>query len=155
MGHHQTLRVDQKIMVSTASYLCALAVVASATLAVDCATVATTMQFKKAPSKFDAVFNTEQGAVVFTVHRKWAPNAADRFYHLLVSKQFVGTVFNRVVPGFVAEFGLSGDPVKDQKWQRIQSRSDPKVKSNTNATIAFATSAIGCVRPPRKGQACP
>merc|ERR1711976_1046728 len=86
---------------------------------------------------------------------KWAPNAADRFYHLLTSNFYVGTVFNRVLPGFVAEFGLSGKPERGQKWQKIIGKADPKVKSNINATIAFATSSVGCVRPPPKGHACP
>lgn len=124
--------------------------------------------FKKAPSKFDAVFTVETAsgeneAVVFTIHREWAPHAADRFYHLLHTQYFQGTRFNRIVPGFVAEFGLTGNPWKDKRWQKTIGKADPLIKigskkvmnSNINGTIAFSTSAFGCVRPPAKGGNCP
>ena len=55
---------------------------------------------------------------------------ADKFYD--------EAAFFRVVPGFVVQFGIAGDPAETQKWS-TPIKDDPVVASNTVGTIVYAT----------------
>ena len=61
----------------------------------------------RAPETFKAKFTTTKGDFVVEVTRAWAPLGADRFYNLVKYHFFDGAAFFRVLPGFVAQFGLS------------------------------------------------
>ena len=63
-----------------------------------------------APEVFRARFDTSKGSFVIEVHRAWAPIGADRFYNLVKNGFYDGTRFFRVRPGFMAQFGLNGNP---------------------------------------------
>src|SRR6266581_4323964 len=63
-----------------------------------------------APATFRARFETGKGAFVIEVQREWAPLGADRFYNLVKSGYYDGTRFFRVIAGFMAQFGIHGDP---------------------------------------------
>src|SRR5438270_12410243 len=65
---------------------------------------------EKAPEKFKAQFDTTKGVFVVDVTRAWSPNGADRSYNLVKNGFFDGVKFFRVVPGFVVELGIHGDP---------------------------------------------
>src|SRR5947208_304958 len=62
---------------------------------------------KKAPQLFNVTFHTTKGDFVVSVHRTWAPRGADRFYNLVKNHFYDGQKVFRVVPGFVAQFGIS------------------------------------------------
>src|SRR5437667_11174 len=64
----------------------------------------------RAPATFRARFETSKGAFVIEVHREWAPHGADRFYNLVKSGYYNDTRFFRVITGFMAQFGIHGDP---------------------------------------------
>ena len=63
----------------------------------------------QAPDSFRARFSTTKGDFVIAVQRAWAPNGADRFYNLVRSGYYDGLRFFRVIPGFMAQFGIHGD----------------------------------------------
>lgn len=63
-----------------------------------------------APEVFQATFSTSEGDFVIEVTRSWAPKEADRFYNLVRSGYYDDTRFYRVVPGFVVQWGPSGNP---------------------------------------------
>lgn len=63
-----------------------------------------------APEVFQATFSTSEGDFIIEVTRSWAPKEADRFYNLVSNNYYNDTRFYRVVPGFVAQFGPSGNP---------------------------------------------
>src|SRR3984957_9650835 len=69
-----------------------------------------------APDVYKVNFDTSRGAIVVEVHRDWAPHGADHLYDLVKAGFFDGDRFFRVVRGFVAQFGINGDPKKDQVW---------------------------------------
>jgi peptidyl-prolyl cis-trans isomerase A (cyclophilin A) len=92
-----------------------------------------------APETFKAVFNTTKGRVVIEVTRSLAPNGADRFYNLVRSGYFTDLAFFRVVPGFMCQFGIHGDPAVSAKWRDANINDDPVKGSNTRGTITFAT----------------
>jgi len=76
---------------------------------------------------------------VVEVTRAWAPRGADRFYALVNQKFFDDSRFFRVVPGFVVQFGLNGDPKRNEPWDSKRLRDDSVTHSNARGTITFAT----------------
>ncbi|MGO8764696.1 MAG: peptidylprolyl isomerase [Limisphaerales bacterium] len=93
----------------------------------------------KAPDTFQAVFDTTKGKFTITVTRSLAPNGADRFYNLVRSGFFKDIAFFRVIPGFMCQFGIHGDPAVSAKWRDAAITDDPVKGSNTRGTITFAT----------------
>jgi len=77
------------------------------------------------------------------VHRDWAPQGADRFYELVNSGYFDGVRFFRVLPGFMAQFGIHGDPKVSAKWRNQNIPDDPVLKSNTRGMLSYATAGPG------------
>src|SRR5262249_23634771 len=75
---------------------------------------------EKAPEVYKANLDTSAGLIVIEVHRAWSPNGADRFYNLVKSGFFDDIRFYRIVPDFMAQFGIHGDPAVNQAWSRSQ-----------------------------------
>jgi peptidyl-prolyl cis-trans isomerase A (cyclophilin A) len=93
----------------------------------------------QAPETFQAQFDTTKGKFTIEVTRSLAPNGADRFYNLVRSGYFTDVEFFRVVPGFMCQFGIHGDPNVSAKWRDANIPDDPVKGSNTRGTITFAT----------------
>jgi homoserine O-acetyltransferase len=91
-----------------------------------------------APRRFDVRLETSQGPIVLAVHRDWAPIGADRFYYLVRNGLLDGDRFFRVLPGFIAQFGLNGDPAVIAQWKHRTMRDDPVRVSNLRGTVAYA-----------------
>ena len=91
-----------------------------------------------APETFQARFETSTGDFVVEVTRAWAPNGVDRFYNLVRNGYYDGVHFFRVMEGFMAQFGMHGDPQINALWARAQIADDPVVESNTRGTITYA-----------------
>ncbi|HWI59504.1 MAG TPA: peptidylprolyl isomerase [Bacillota bacterium] len=94
---------------------------------------------EKAPETFKAQFDTTKGKFTVEVTRSLAPNGADRFYNLVRSGFFKDVAFFRVIPGFMCQFGIHGDPSVSAKWRSAKIPDDPVKGSNTRGTITFAT----------------
>lgn len=93
---------------------------------------------KHAPEVFRVEFDTSKGAFVVEVTRAWAPRGADRFHEVVLRKIYDGARFYRVVPRFVVQFGLKGDPVTDRYWSGLYIPDDPVTQNNTRGTLSFA-----------------
>jgi peptidyl-prolyl cis-trans isomerase A (cyclophilin A) len=94
---------------------------------------------EQAPAAYKAKFDTSKGAFVIEVHRDWAPKGADRFYNLVKNGFFDDTRFFRVVPDFMVQFGLNGDPAIQRNWANANIQDDPKNQSNKKGFVTFAT----------------
>jgi peptidyl-prolyl cis-trans isomerase A (cyclophilin A) len=92
----------------------------------------------KAPDVFKAKFTTTKGSFVIEAHRDWSPNGADRFYNLVKMGFFDDTRFFRAIDGFMVQFGLSGDPAVNAKWQDKNIADDPVKQSNKRGYVTFA-----------------
>jgi len=94
---------------------------------------------EEAPATFRARFETTAGDFVIEVHRDWAPHGADRFYTLVKSGYFDGVRFFRVLSGFMAQFGVHGDPQVTAQWRERRIPDDAVRQSNTRGMVSFAT----------------
>lgn len=92
----------------------------------------------QAPETFKAQFDTTKGKFTIEVTRSLSPNGADRFYNLVRSGYFTDIAFFRVVPNFMCQFGMHGDPAVTAKWSDARILDDPVVGSNKRGTITFA-----------------
>ena len=93
---------------------------------------------KQAPETYRVSFETTKGSFVVEVTRAWAPRGADRFYELVQKQFYDGTCFFRVVPRFIVQFGLKGDPATDGYWSRMYIPDDPVTQNNRRGALAFA-----------------
>jgi peptidyl-prolyl cis-trans isomerase A (cyclophilin A) len=93
---------------------------------------------KTAPDLFKVKFETTAGDFVMEVHRDWSPRGVDRFYNLVNGGYFDGCKFFRVVKGFVAQFGLNGDPKVTAAWQQANIEDEPVKQSNTRGSVCYA-----------------
>jgi peptidyl-prolyl cis-trans isomerase A (cyclophilin A) len=91
-----------------------------------------------APAEYRAIFDTSAGTFVILVHRAWAPRAADRFYNLVKHGFFDDCRFFRVVPRFMVQFGINGDPAVQGPWRIANLTDEPSKESNKRGTISFA-----------------
>jgi len=92
----------------------------------------------KAPDSFQVKFETTRGDFTVTCTRSWAPNGVDRFYNLVKHHYFDGARFFRVVPGFVAQFGISAYPPVNAAWDKATIQDDPVTQKNKRGTLTFA-----------------
>ena len=97
----------------------------------------------RAPAVFKVVFETSAGDFVVEVERDAAPLGADRFYNLVHQGYYDGVRFFRVVPGFVVQFGLSGDPGVAGAWRGARIDDDPVQASNLRGTLTYAMAGPG------------
>lgn len=91
-----------------------------------------------APDLFRAKFETSKGDFVIEVHRDWAPHGADHFYNLVGNGYYDGVRFFRVIDGFMAQFGIHGDPKAAAAWRGAQIPDDPVVQSNRRGYVSYA-----------------
>ena len=96
---------------------------------------------KQAPATFKAKFDTSQGVIVIEATRDWAPIAVDRFYNLIVSGYFENVRFFRVVPNFVVQFGIHGDPAVSKNWMNAKLKDEPVKEGNKRGTLTYAKSS--------------
>ena len=90
------------------------------------------------PAEFKVKFITSRGDFTIKVVRDWSPNGADRFYELVKAGFYDDIRFFRVVPGFMVQFGISGDPKTMGKWRERKIYDDPVKQQNTRGRVTFA-----------------
>ncbi len=91
-----------------------------------------------APESFQARFETTAGDFIVDVTRSWAPRGADRFYNLVKNGYYDGVYFYRVMSGFMAQFGMHGEPQVQVRWSQATIVDDSVVASNTRGTVTYA-----------------
>ena len=102
----------------------------------------TTPAVDAAPAQFKVRFETSKGPIVVELHRDWSPNGVDRIYQLVNEGYYDNVRFFRVVPGFVVQFGMHGDPATNSKWVAQPLIDDPVKQSNKRGTVTFAKTGM-------------
>jgi cyclophilin family peptidyl-prolyl cis-trans isomerase len=92
----------------------------------------------QAPDTVRTRVETSRGAFVLETYRAWAPIGVDRFYNLVRAGYFDDARFHRVVPGYIVQWGIAGDPAVTAVWNARPLADDPPRESNTRGTFAFA-----------------
>ena len=88
--------------------------------------------------QFDVITTDGPGSFQVLVHEDWAPIGANRFRDLVEEKFYDDTRFFRVIPSFMVQFGLSGDPAKSAEWRSLTINDEPVKESNKPGYITFA-----------------
>lgn len=85
------------------------------------------------------------GEIEIEVMPEWAPLAASRFRELIDLGFYTDAPFFRVLPGFIAQFGISPNPELNKEWLLCEKRckaipDEPKMVPNKKGTLTFASS---------------
>lgn len=101
---------------------------------------------EKAPDTYQVRFDTSNGAFTVDVTREWAPHGADRFYNLVKNGFYNDVRFFRVISGFMAQFGIHGDPAVATAWRNARIPEDPVKQSNRRGYISYAMAGAATTR---------
>lgn len=93
---------------------------------------------QQAPESFKACFETTQGNFDIEAKREWSPKAVDRLYQLIENEFYTDIAIYRVVPNFVAQFGIHNNKELNKLWEPYKIDDEPVIKSNAEMTISFA-----------------
>jgi cyclophilin family peptidyl-prolyl cis-trans isomerase len=91
-----------------------------------------------AGEKYRAEFETSKGKFVVEVTPSLSPLGAERFRTLIDSGYFTDVRFFRVMPGFIVQFGMHGDPAVNERWQQRKLMDEPVRVRNTRGTVVYA-----------------
>jgi cyclophilin family peptidyl-prolyl cis-trans isomerase len=97
---------------------------------------------RRSPPVWYARFETSRGDFLVRCERAHAPNGSDRFYNLIRLGYYEDVRFHRVREGYIAQWGLNGDPDVNRAWLHAQFPDDPKYGSNVRGTFAFARDTV-------------
>jgi peptidyl-prolyl cis-trans isomerase A (cyclophilin A) len=92
-----------------------------------------------APDSFRVAFETTRGRFVVEIKRAWAPKGADRFYDLVAEHFFDDNGFFRVLPEYIAQFGVNNDRKINEAWEAKPIPDDKVVEKNARGTLTFAS----------------
>jgi peptidyl-prolyl cis-trans isomerase A (cyclophilin A) len=93
---------------------------------------------REAPDSFVVELLTSRGRVVIAARREWSPLGVDRFHFLVGQGYYDGARFFRVVPGFVVQWGISGDSTLNAAWKDRTLPDEPVRQSNARGMLSYA-----------------
>lgn len=96
------------------------------------------LQDAKAPAEFKVKLETSKGDIVVKFVRDWAPHGVDRIHALVKAGYYDDCRFYRVMPKYIAQFGINGTPATASKWKELPIDDDPVKQKNTRGRITFA-----------------
>jgi peptidyl-prolyl cis-trans isomerase A (cyclophilin A) len=95
------------------------------------------------PDSFVVAFETTRGRFDVMAHSDWAPVGADRFHELVHRRFYDSVIVFRVVKGFVAQFGINGNPAVSAAWRQRRLADEPVRQSNTRGRLSYARGGPG------------
>jgi len=96
---------------------------------------------EEAPKTFKARFETTQGNFDIVAIRSLSPKGVDRFYQLVKNNYYIDVAIFRVVPNFVAQFGIHNDSLINASWSK-GIEDEPVVQKNDSMTLSFARGGV-------------
>jgi peptidyl-prolyl cis-trans isomerase A (cyclophilin A) len=95
-------------------------------------------QDPKSPDEFKVKLETTKGDIVLKITRDWAPKGADHFHALVKAGYYDECRFYRVLPKYIAQFGINGAPAVSAKAKETPIDDDPVKQKNTRGRLTFA-----------------
>ena len=71
---------------------------------------------------------------------EWAPIGVAHFKKVAEAGVYNEACIFRVIPNFVIQFGIAGDPALDSRWAEKKIQDEPVKTSNKKGTVSFAKS---------------
>tara|TARA_B100000795_G_C22604461_1_gene362560 strand:+ start:129 stop:752 length:624 start_codon:yes stop_codon:yes gene_type:complete len=96
---------------------------------------------EKAPNTFKARFETTKGDFDIVARRLWSPKGVDRLYQMIKNGYYEDVAIFRVVPKFVAQFGIHNDSLIHRSWGKGID-DEPVLAKNNAMTISFARGGV-------------
>ncbi len=87
---------------------------------------------------YQVEFTCSNGTFVAEIHPEWAPIGAEQFRKIIEAGIYNDARFFRVVPGFVVQWGIPGDPEMAAAWGNRTIKGEPVKTSNVRGTITYA-----------------
>ena len=117
--------------------------VGSIILLSSCATVKFKEKWLKenSPNTFKARFETTKGNFDIVARRAWSPKGVDRLYQMIKNDYYQDVAIYRVVPKFVAQFGIHNDSIIHGSWSKGID-DEPVLAKNDFMTISFARGGV-------------
>ncbi len=101
-------------------------------------TLSFAMENKKADTQTKVKLTTSMGSIVVQVKGKSAPISSENFLTYVKEGFYDGTIFHRIIPGFMAQGGgFDGDLKQKEVHASIKNEADNGLK-NTRGTLAMA-----------------
>ncbi len=97
-----------------------------------------TLTQEQAPAHFTARFETTKGNFEIESKKEWSPLAVNRLYQLIKHGYFTNMAIYRVIPDYVAQFGIHNDSIVFNAWETSEVADEPVLKTNTKGTMSFA-----------------
>jgi len=97
---------------------------------------------EQAPDYFKARFETSQGNFDIEAKREWSPEGVDRLYQLIKNGFYTDIAIFRVIPNFVAQFGIHNDSIVNQSWRKYKLNDEEVLEKNFKGTISFARGGV-------------
>ncbi len=98
---------------------------------------------RRAPDVSRLTFETTRGEFVLEVVRAFGPIGADRLFNLARLGYYDDTRIHRVRQGYIAQFGINGDPRVNALWRERFLQDDAPRSVNERGTFAFAYAGPG------------
>ena len=80
------------------------------------------------------------GIIKIQTHPDWAPIGVERFHELVETGFWKNCKIFRVVPNFMSQLGINGDPQVQKQWRNKVLKDDPVKTTNARGRVTFATS---------------
>lgn len=91
-----------------------------------------------AKSIYTVEFECSNGTFVVECFSDWSPVGVAHFIEVIEAGVYDQARFFRVVPGFVVQFGIAGDPEVAAVWREKNIVDEPAKQSNTKGMVTFA-----------------
>lgn len=80
------------------------------------------------------------GTIKIQTHPDWAPIGVERFHELVETGFWKNCKVFRVVPNFMSQLGINGDPQVQKMWRNKVLKDDPVKTTNARGRVTYATS---------------
>jgi cyclophilin family peptidyl-prolyl cis-trans isomerase len=87
-------------------------------------------------------FELSTGDALIELYPEWSPLGVAQFVSAVETNVFDQSRFYKVLPGYIAQFGIAGNPEQAAYWARKSITDEPVVASNERGTLTFSKTLL-------------